>query len=1471
VSRLPSARRLCLALAILVAGAVVTVALVDRAVPARAAAGALVGEPYFGAPTETMLGTSPLEAPGEAWAIAPTGTTLVRYTDATGWERLPALPGVQLRVGAAAGRTTPVGGVAVAATDPEEGGDSLVVRDPGTAPRVAPAPDEETLLPGDGLFADGPLLAAYEAPANLTGAYVVPAPANAIAEAVLDWDGGVWSREPICVGTAPGPACEAPPSASFKVLAIDAAGAQAWLLAKGADPEEGIELFRREEHGGVGATAVWRQQELGPSGSLGALFAKAAPPGAQITPRTSGQPLTVSPQGVWIDAEVANGVSSSDATLFFDVAKGEVTASWCDLTAPAGLCSFPLAAELPSGQGRSFAFPGVGPYGQRVITGLRQGAILSLEGTVFLRVPLGGGDAGGADGAALSAADEGWLGDRPPLRLTRNPQPAHLQPWPVAFRRPLTAIAAAPGSSVGGLESEAIAVGAEGQAARYVPGVGWEPEFLLTGSGRRATPTLRAVAWPESERANAVGDEGEMWQWTKATGLWEPDPATPPDLLRANFTGIAFDPANPSRGYAVGKQGLLLAYGRQWTREPLPIGVPPEANFTSVAFAGSEAIATWKQPVNEGNEATYSGGVIVNAGDGWHADSGATSAFGTSVPQVVSGLPDGGAAIAAQGEGLGQTSAWVIEREGPGAPWVVAPGGAVGFPAALAAYRENGRVRAVVSVAREQLGLDLGVDKSQVFGQPESGQPPLLTSPYKLPGDGLLVRQTGDGWQDEQHQAFPLPETETGRSTYDLPLRPDPTLALLLSPQSGEGWAVGGVTGSFVSFNKGAVQTANVSRYGSGAAPSGNAKTAPLTAPTGTVNFAVGGHAQCAGPCADLSATGIGPDRWLRSALVQAAGVGGVRGFLYTGAAVAAGESGPLATAIGPLGFAAEESAYAGRLATPTGGMPVFPAPSSSDLDGGGTLATYLRAFSGFGAPLGAGPAPGGVGPISPTAPEKAYYSFDSSGTGGDVRVIVLDYSGTQLGATQRCWLAGELSAAGAAADPAVVVGSRDLTGQASNGAGDAVLVARILLGGVPSGCATPAAPSSASAYFFDFPEQNRQFALTVGGRSIPAYGSGTLGYVGVPRGRETDFVGAGGFLVAAVNVAARDAATNVAPVTVQLVPNIGSLAVNPTDGTLLRRSQPALFQALARRPQGGEACRGSGAPALCEGMFPDPYVPIPSECSGARCASGLFPEYSFESSNPEVAQFVSHDPASTNPRNVLLVNEKPVADPRSGLLCPFNAGQTTVTVKAGGLAYSTLVTVQPGTVQRPCGTVPLAVRTTPAAAPVAPPPPALAPNPAPNPPPPAAPNPPPPPAPPVPPPPPTPPAPPAPVPHPVPHPTPTPQPLPTPIVPTPAPVPRVAIVPPPGPPAFQPTPPTGTAPISQPVEEEEDEVEIEQVGAQMSALSRSGENGLDLQTAAVPVIAVLLAAGVVSARPRRRRRQPRLATVQNSKTRRRY
>ncbi|HEX7245533.1 MAG TPA: hypothetical protein VF245_08220 [Solirubrobacterales bacterium] len=1427
----------------------VAVVLLVRPVGAGAVSEGLIAQPVFGAPAARFLGASPGEAPGEAWALAKGAAKIVRYTDAGGWETMPGpfgpggepIEALQFASGTLAGRTTPAGGVAVAAHR-VLGEQMAIVRDPGGNPRQASG-SGAALEEGETLFSEegpnGVLLVPVEEPGGSTGFFDVPAVESGGPRAVLHFDGGSWSREPICAGFEPGSTCT-PPSSHVKVLAIDATGLEsAWLLAK--QPEEGLGLFQREAGGGPGGETVWRQRQLGPPGSLGSVFAQEAPEfsgpepfTAKVAARAAGQPLTVTPDGVWVDASLTVGGEAHDATVYYDVAEGKLTGSWCDLISAPELCKFELGAELPSGGGRSFAWPPDGgdgdPFGRRLVTGLGQGAVLDLEGSAFQRLALAGGSAGAAEGAALEETGEGWLGANPPVLLTRNPESSRLVSWPVPFRRPLTAIAPQPGSPIGDLGSEALAVGVEGEVARYLPGQGWVAEPLLTGSGARAKPTLRGVAWPEPGRAYAVGDGAAMWLWQKATGLWEPDPAAPPNLVRANFTAIAFDPNDASRGYAVGKQGLLLAYGRQWTQEALPEGVPAEANFTSVTFAGNQAIAIYKMPVDKSGSPVYRGGVLVNDGSGWRVDQGAAEALGGAVPQRVAGLPDGGAAIASE-ESRAGSGAIVIERQDAGGPWQVAPGSLSGYPAALAAIREGGQVRAIVAASPGQGVEDMNTDADQVYAQPAPGSPPLLTSPYPLPISGYVVRQTATGWRDEQHESYPLPARVEGQDLYDLPRRPDPMLALLIGPGGGQGWAVGGETGTGVQFQGSSIQTAGVMRYGPDAAPPENVSSAPVSSESGVATFAVGGNAQCAGPCADLAGTGIGPDVWLRAAVGRAAGIAPQpRAFLYTGPGVADESS----TRLGQLGFGREEAAYASRLRAAAGSMPTFAAPSGPDLDRNGSLGAFETAFS-----------------------KAAYYSFDSAGAGGTVRVIVLDYSAPTLGDAQSCWLAGELGQAGQDGVPAIVVGNRDVARQAPNAAGDAAQTVSILVNGTPPPGCSPGVPASgASAYFFDFPEQDRAYRLVSGARSIPAYGSGTLGYLAPQRPQETDYVGASGFLLASVDVAERDPATNVAPVTTRLIPTIGALALDATDGTLLRRSQPALFRALARRPLAGPECSGNSAPRFCEAVRPDPYVPIPSQCSGTRCSSAVFPEYAFTSSNPDIADFVAADPGSPNPRTVLLRDGKPVLASTSGLLCAFNAGTTTVTIATGGLSYSTKVTVLAGSVQRPCGTTPLRNKQVKDEAPVSPPPiaenPGFQPGQSPLPPPPA-------------------PSSPTPAPAPIVHHVP-PSPVPplaiAPFVtPTLAPPPVVPIVPPPPVPAAQPTPPSGTSPVS----EREEEVAYDLVHHAVAARpfqapatafaapgQSSGGGGPSPLPVALAALAALAAAGAI--RGGRSRRHSELA-----------
>jgi Transglycosylase SLT domain len=1277
--------------------------------------GGLSFQPVIGLPSHEieLIGPSPEEAPGEVWAQAHIGavpvsangqqianaTVLLRHAGegSSSWQVVPVAnaQGEQLKFTPIIDRASPEGGIVLLGAG-GSGQQSVVVRDPGGAFAEATPPSASgpgaLLEHGQQLYPpeSAKAMVAAIVEAGRTSALVVPA--GGAEPDVLRYDGAQWTREQLCTQLNAGH-CTAP--GALTALALAAASPQsAWLLASsGTEP---LMLFQRAENNS--GTPVWVQRH--PSSWV---FGAGSPPtGVTVNARTqgSGPVLTPTSQGVWVDARLSLGAQGGDLTAYVPNGEGAVGGPWCYLpeSAPAGVCAGSLGAPLPGKAYESAAWSG-GEDGTRVIAGLPHGALLRFSAGGFSYLPGGGGV--GASSAAFVSPEEGWLEGASGasgslayhmgaqlLHVTAAPAANQLRSWPVPFRRPLTAIVGEPGTAPGEANAQALAVGAEGQIARYLPGQGWTPEFLYSATtGERMRPSLRGVAWPEAGRAYAVGSGGEMWLWRSDTGLWEPDPAKPLDF-HGNLNAIAFDPSDPSIGFAVGKQGALLAYGKTWTQQALaklPEGLR-QANFTSVAFAGKEAVVGYRALNSAGQE---TGGLLVDrepengagpddeVGSGWQIETEAQQLLEQlsepkdTVISKVAGLPDGGTVAA--GPGI------VIERD-PGSPswhFSAQPLPEATSIAALAAFQEGGSVRALVSIDTSLNSLPNGTFVLGIDNPPASaiGAPPLYLEPDPLPVTGYLLRETAAGWQDTENEAFPEPElapaeTQASAETeVDLPDWPDPVLALLTNPAGSEGWAVGGQTGARLELSTltgagAAVQTSAVFRIGGGPAPA-QGNDSPIPTPAGEATFAVGGNAQCADPCADYGSVGIGPDAWLSGALQRAAQISGLHSFLYSGARIGQNDGLPFSTDA----FQREMSDYANVLRG-AGSLPVYAAASPSDVDPSGGLGTFAGTL-GPAAPAGSAPAG------TPPPPSGAgAYAFDSPGAGGTVRVIVLDYSQPTLGAAQTAWLAAQLQAAAGAREPAIVLGNGDpVDAQVPNYARDAAGLTAVLVQG------------HASAYFYDSPGENRSDTLGSGAGAVPAYGSGTLGYVLPPSPQsEEEFLGAGGFLLASVDVAARNAA-NRAPVSVTLTPNIAQLAINATAGTLLRRSQVALFEGLARRPAGGEQL-SSG---VDEEEAPDPYVPVPEICKGARCGHFIAPAYTFSSSRPDIGNFVERDPNQENPRAVLQGSDgKPIPDAASGLFCAFNAGTTTVTITTGGLSYSEQVTVQPGSVEQPCGTVPL-------------------------------------------------------------------------------------------------------------------------------------------------------------------------------------
>jgi hypothetical protein len=1138
---------------------------------------------------------------------------------------------------------------------------------------------------------------------------------------VARWSGEKWTREPI----------ELPAgyTGGFTIVAIAGTSPKnLWLLGE-AEPSSGlgIVLFERKETK-VGEFR-WESASLGSS-----LFAAAETPARNVSklgPLTGqAQPLSVTEKGVWIDGNLqapGGGDDGYDFTLYYDIAEGKITGSWCDARDGSGtaICEHPLGARFGREAGyRSFAFEGPG-YGTRILTNPLQpggddstnmGSYLSFEGTTFTWMAGAGAD--NAPGGAFFTPQDGWL--EGPVQITTSRQPARLVGWPVSARAPFTAVTPAPGSSPGDFGAQALAVGADGVVARYTPGHGWEREFLLTASGAVSSPTLRTVAWPEPNRAFAVGDLGAMWIWRAETGLWEKDPAAPLDGFQGNLDGIAFDPDDPALGYAVGQSGVLLSYGKSWKQEEeLPSGFQ-EANFTSVAFAGSEAMVASEHDL------------LVNEGSGWKVEP-EVHALLESLPEapslnVVAGLPNGGAVLAGRDV--------VLERDSAGAPWHFSEEPIVDETAvAVAPLLEGSKVRALLSVVP-----DFQYPPLLVLPPVEPDTPPPLIPPNPLPGDGYLLRETSGGWEDEERAAY-------SGDSQDKPLKADPILALDVGT-SGSGWALGGWSGEADDAGRGTtskgsgqtirenVQTAGVYSYapeGNPPAPTGET-VASIPMQSGVATFAVGGHAECIEPCAALADEAIAPDRNLSVALGEIDGLyaqpNGPRMLLYTGGRETPGEGSE---------SAGEADRYA-QLMSDGGGLPVYPALSAGDSEGG-TAEAFGAAFAGFNAPFGEGAMPAGVstanippgtGVVRPGA--RTHYAFDSTGPAGTVRVIVIDNSRGSLAASdpyqnpsesQAPWLERVLADAKARGIPAIVVGSRELNPNlppALNVATDADEEAQIMVAG------------GASAYLYERPEESRASQIPSGGSiTIPEFGTGALGYRSAvsdsfTAGQPDALFGTTGYLLLSVEVAKRNPATNVAPVSARLIPLVQEVSLDPVDGTLLRRSAPALFTGLGRRPLAGDRwgpiSASSGNP---NPPGSDPYAEFPPAlCRQSDCSSAIEPEYTFTSSEPEIANFVEQDPNSTNLRKPLQSSEGHVIpDPRSSILCAFNAGTTTVTISAGGLSYSIPVTVQGGSVEQPCGTVPLSpshfkqAASEKAAAPAAPPP-SPAPAPAPIAPPPA-------------------------------------------------------------------------------------------------------------------------------------------------------
>jgi hypothetical protein len=1241
---------------------------------------------------------------------------LVSRTDASGnWQIVPVQDGQgnQLATGWTAAQVTPDGAVVLAgitapAGSPPDPEQLLVSQPDASSFTAAPAIPSGLLAAGQSPSTTSatPVIAADDE-SGQTGVFVAPRPESATGPVVLHDETAPapsttspspWQAEAICSSMAGG-TCVAP-SGQLTIDAISAGSpSNVWMVATPTSGGAGATPQLYERQAGSGSQpAVWVQQTVSPpAGGPWQL-----PGGGAVA--QSGAILTASGNGAWLDLTTADG--SQSATLF-DPGSGGTVQTWCTAGADCSGQAGTLPAVLPAGYGSIVTTPASGASpGGRAITGLPHGVMMVLDAgasSFAYRVTIGGesestsgtvtaDNAGGntfgpggetlapalnapsattspvGGGAAFTSPTDAWIGIGGPTpgpqvaHLTSNPASSSLTNWPSPATAPFLAIAGQPGTDAAGGTGEAIAVGAGGEAEMFDPAQGWVQETVTGSDGTPATPTLRGVAWPTAEEAYAVGDDGAMWRLQPSSGNWTPDPGTPAGLT-ADLTAIAFSPSDSSVGYAVGKDGTILSFSNGvWAMQTPPAGLA-NADYSSVTFAGDEAIAAYRLPP-AGSSGTESGGLIVNDGSGWQTVPGLPS--GHAVLTDVAGLADGGAVAA--GPGI------VIERNSSTTAWQYSPtplgeltDGAV---AALAAYRDSaGQVRAIVSVDPDP------TEDPDVSGSPaQDADTANPIDPDPEPNQGFIVQETAGGWVDAELQDFPGINEPPGSTPIDQPGWPESVYALLVNATGTQGWAVGGQTGGTAAqAQKGslgasfaATQDGATERLGTGGPtpPIGTGPPFPdgnNGSPTGSlaVNLVVGGGEGCSAPCVDDSQQLLGPNVDLAQAISEAGQLPGATAFIDVGRDLGwdAGAQDGGAT------YTRELDQFSTILSSGTGGVTTYAVPNgppssgaaAGDIQSAGDEALYQQALGSH------DPVSGSVGPAPPAGTDA--YAF-TNGSGVDSsRVIVLDFSQGNTAQNQLTWLAQELSQAVDASQVPIVIGADDLTDpSAGNHADDATAVEQVLASGQAAGYVYDSGTDSITQGKI---QPGQDGISTVNGDAIPTLGVGTLG--DGPAGGE-DQTGSGA-VVLAFAVGASTPSGTMLPL--GLLSVTGSSAFSGNGQTSVAAGQTLSLAGLEHRIQGGAGGVGTRQAS----------VPIPPCQLSPQCL--LTPEASFVSSNTSVGEFVQ--PSNNDPTLPFVFMDKVDLQIGSDLFCAFQPGTTTVTLDVGGQTYSKTITVTQATAGGPC------------------------------------------------------------------------------------------------------------------------------------------------------------------------------------------
>ncbi len=958
--------------------------------------------------------------------------------------------------------------------------------------------------------------------------------------------------------------------------------------------------------------------------------------------QVDGQGILAATDGVWIQAE--QQPSGGTVVALYDPTSGHVVQSWCDpsIVAESAGCAQTIddndPAVLPAA-----AF-GDTPQDSEALALGNQSVDVYANGRWS---PVAAPGFNASNGSAVfEDPTDGWLaGTNSVGQITpQAPVPA-LTEWPEANQATLVSAALPPdGAGIG--TSGALAVGLDGTALHYDASNGWLVDPLPTQAG---SINLLGVAYDGPSRAVAVGALGTILDWNGTS--WSADPQSV-SLTENQLNAVAF--AGDGQGWAVGTFGTILHYdGTAWSQDQID-PADQGTDVTSVAVAGDEVFAV------------AGGNLITRETDGtWQRvdPSLLPSDLSPGSLTLVSGLPDGG--VVAAGDSV------VLVRQSGSSSFQYTDQPIQGIAVALTAFKDpsSGQVRAFVSVAPPADVLGLG--DTNVAGFPA--------------GDGDLLMQTSTGWEDLSRSQSPISGLP-GSTPGDGAPQPDPVLAVAAASDGSAAWVFGGYAGTQTASGLGsgeplparpfAWQTASIWRYDQGGGtppPTLTQAQASLPAQPNTVSFAFFSSAECAVECSQVQ--DAQPDVNLEGAAGEiadfAAQPGGPAFAMLGGNAV-----GPTNLTALNDGNGAVDLANLHQYLSALGSLPLYAAygpldavPTASD-----PAQPWDDAFAQSPAPFGLGAAPSGITPVSSGGQDESvnhYYAYDVAQNGGTLRVIVLDNSAGSLDASepgQAAWLNEQLAAAQTAGVPVVVVTAQPLDSDLSGSAWqvgyatDANSLATTLADAGVLAVFTTSATQSDQMHMIPYEKPN---ARPTGAPQIPEYEGASVGY------QQTQNNGVLWYFVSV------DTATDT--LTVQGIPVVSSLALEPLDGLSVARSSTLSFRAIGRRPAGTLAATADQSSP--QGFAN--YVAIPSpSCSGC-----ITPSYSFASSNPAIGNFVAPSgPGSQFPK--LSATGKTTASSTSGLFCAFNAGQTTVSVTSGLLTSSLTVTVEAGNIGQPCGTV---------------------------------------------------------------------------------------------------------------------------------------------------------------------------------------